>query len=461
MAGIALVVWGSILTCFAWRYSALGDADREAATMLVVPPYPENPPRNMTEAWDMILTDPDGEPMQGLTASLVRWARAHRLLPEAYLYGIAYQSRNAQSGIRMYLLGRIHDTGRVVYFPIAFAIKTPLATLLLAGMGIAAVVMRRASFRRNAVQMIGLIGFTVTYVIFSLFFDLNLGHRHLLPIYPLLFVLAGAAAEWRRSRAGRCVIGASLAWLIVATLWIHPHFLAYFNELIGGPRRGHLYLADSNIDWGQDLKRLARYARSHPGETIKLSYFGSGDPLKYGFECEELLSFIQFGGKPVRFTAGTYVISVNQMLALNYWQVSDEVWVRPDKMEAYRRALATLARPLAERATEEERRAREALEWMTGQDQQALLLNRLRRRKPDERIGYSLHVHRLSQEEVDALLGLNPEPRADRQGGPEGLHGSAKRASVTKPSSESDLRNSTRSCFSVAVIAKPRSRGLL
>jgi hypothetical protein len=217
-------------------------------------------------------------------------------------------------------------------------------------------------------------------------------------------VLAGAAAVWWRSWVGRCLIGSSLGWLIVATLWIHPHFLAYFNELIGGPRRGHLYLADSNIDWGQDMKRLARYARSHPGEAFKLSYFGSGNPLKYGFDCEELISFIQFGGKPVQFTAGTYVISVNQMLALNYWQVADEVWRNPSKLEGHRRALTTLARPLAEHASEEERREREALAWMTWHDQQALLLNRLRRREPDDRIGYSLHVHRLSQEEVDELL---------------------------------------------------------
>ncbi len=313
--------------------------------------------------------------------------------------------------MRMYLLGEIYDTGRMVYFPMAFAIKTPLPTMLLAAMGVAALLIGPVSRLRNPILMVGLVGFAVVYAIFSLSFPLNVGHRHLLPIYPLLFVLAGAAALWWRSRMGRCVIGLSLAWLIVATLWIHPHFLAYFNELIGGPRRGHLYLADSNIDWGQDIKRLGRYVRSHPEESIKLSYFGSGNPLKYGFDCEELLSYMQFGGKPVQFTAGTYVISVNQMLALSHWQVADEIWREPGKLKAYRRALTTLRQPLPDDASVEDRREREALAWMTWQDQQALLLNRLRRRAPDDQIGYSLHVHRLSQEEVDDILApeLTPE----------------------------------------------------
>ena len=60
--------------------------------------------------------------------------------------------------------------------------------------------------------------------------------------------------------------------------------------LVGGPARGHLYLAGSNVDWGQDMKRLALYAANHPDESIKLLYFGSGDPLSYGFACELLRS---------------------------------------------------------------------------------------------------------------------------------------------------------------------------
>jgi hypothetical protein len=75
---------------------------------------------------------------------------------------------------------------------------------------------------------------------------------------------------------------ALLCWYGVSTLRVHPHYLAYFNELTGGPARGHHYLVDSNLDWGQDLKGLARWVAEHRVPRIRLSYFGTADPDYYG-----------------------------------------------------------------------------------------------------------------------------------------------------------------------------------
>ncbi len=120
---------------------------------------------------------------------------------------------------------------------------------------------------------------------------LQIGHRHLLPIYPFLFLAAGEALSalrgWRAPR-GASVAAALLLWYAGGTLAQHPHHLAYFNELAGGPGNGWRRLVDSNLDWGQDLKRLAAWLRENPAPGLKLSYFGSADPAYYGIESEAL-----------------------------------------------------------------------------------------------------------------------------------------------------------------------------
>ncbi len=194
----------------------------------------------------------------------------------------------------------------------------------------------------------------------------------------------------------------SLVWLLGANLWIHPHYLSYFNELIGGPANGHLYLADSNIDWGQDLKRLAAYARRHPEEKIKLAYFGSADPTRYGFACQALPSFLSWG-RPAELEAGTYVVSVTQRLGV-YYPLAREAWWKSGLEEDYLRCRQVLSRPLPGNATPQLREQYEATARYYEQLRRGRLLNRLLHRPPDERIGYSLFVYRLTQAEVDAML---------------------------------------------------------
>jgi hypothetical protein len=134
---------------------------------------------------------------------------------------------------------------------------------------------------------------------FTLYFALaltrtiNIGHRHLLPVYPFLFVAAGyaAAALWDRTTrrgAARAVLAFLLGWYAVGTLRVHPHYLAYFNELVGGPANGYKYLVDSNLDWGQDLVSLRAYMERNAVPRLKLLYFGTADPGYYGVACDRL-----------------------------------------------------------------------------------------------------------------------------------------------------------------------------
>ncbi|MCK4342915.1 MAG: hypothetical protein KAY37_14470, partial [Phycisphaerae bacterium] len=348
--------------------------------------------------WQIAMHNHDGTPRRGLMPTFLRFSVVHGLLPEAYLLGLARTSHFTGQR-RAYLMGEYSDTGWRSYFPLAFAVKTPLPIQLLLLAGVAALVLRRARIH-DVVLLAGLLGFGLIYGAFMIKSSVNIGHRHLLPLYPLIFVLASASAVWLTTRLGRWLAGGALLWLLIANLWVHPHYLAYYNELIGGPSRGYHYLVDSSTDWGQDLLRLAEYAERHPGESIKLAYFGSAVPTRY-LACTSLASYFDFGPR-AELNAGTYVVSVTQLTGVYDLEIRDTFWT--PRYRAGYAALGELAsRPPAEGEPPEvrERRAEAAREFEELRHKR--LLNRLRRREPDDRIGYSLLVYRLSDADVERL----------------------------------------------------------
>jgi hypothetical protein len=133
---------------------------------------------------------------------------------------------------------------------------------------------------------------------------LNLGYRHLLPTLPFLFAFTGVqvgdldSKPAKATRLGEApqstwvkstfaVISVLSIWLILGNLYIYPHYLSSFNELVG-PSRGYQVLVDSNIDWGQDLKRLQKWMLDEQVTRIKLAWFGSADPSYYRISYDPL-----------------------------------------------------------------------------------------------------------------------------------------------------------------------------
>jgi hypothetical protein len=350
--------------------------------------------------WDRATLNEDGTPRAGLTANLLRTARQYHLLPEAYVLGIA-QTLTTTSQRRAYLMGAYSGTGWLWYFPTTFAIKTPLATLGLLAAAIVAVVRGRVRPAQTVLSA-GLIAFAAVYSIYVVHSHLNIGQRHLLPLYPLVYVFAGAAAAWLSRLVGRVLVGAAVAWLLAANVWIYPHYLAYFNEFIGGPSRGHLYLADSNLDWGQDLLRLGAYARQFPSEPVKLAYFGSAVPTYY-VPCTALPSHLRFGPR-AELTAGLYAISATQLVGVYDPQVRDDFWASTQVQQGYAQLYQALSRPPGDTAAAD---LRQQYARMAGQFQELAprrLMNRLRHRAPDARLGYSLFVWHLTDDAVQALI---------------------------------------------------------
>jgi hypothetical protein len=390
---LSATTWACIWTCYGWRASIFpADAGADQSN--------DSTASLLGQHWRRIVYQPDGTGRPGLLPAFLRLAAEHHLLPDAYLFGLAWASE-ATSGRNAYFCGQTGLGGWGWYFPLAFLIKTPIATMCLILAGIVALLLHRVRAGTDPGLLTGLCVFAAVYAAYAVSSRFNIGHRHLLPIYPPLFVLAGASACWLSTRIGRLLIALAVAWLAATNLRTFPHYLSYFNELVGGPARGHLYLADSNIDWGQDLLRLTRFAQRHPDQTIKLSYFGSAPPQAYGFQGLLLPSSIDTGSPEHLDGGGTYVISVTNLLGVYDEFAQDSFWDQPRTRESYRYLWELFSRKGESSVTgatgpADLRRHYLRLRW-------GRFLYNLRRRPPDERIGWSLFVWRLTPQDVERL----------------------------------------------------------
>ena len=232
-------------------------------------------------------------------------------------------------GHAAFLMGENSSQGWWYYFPVAFGLKTPLPTLLLLMISLVANLRsptcgersRTISNLQSTIRRWGpLILFPLLYGASSLFSNLNIGYRHLLPILPFLFIFTSRLTS-HASRFTHHVLRFTfyvlLLWLALGTARVSPHYLAYFNELAGGPDGGYRYLADSNTDWGQAYKDLARFQQEHEIEMVRLSAFIFYDPAIYGVEYEPLTPMR--GDTPAVFPSrfnpppGDYVISATTL----------------------------------------------------------------------------------------------------------------------------------------------------
>jgi hypothetical protein len=205
-----------------------------------------------------------------------------RLFPEAWIYGQLYVFKYLQ---RMaFLLGQVSTDGFWSYFPVVFAVKTPLPTLILLFVGVWMLVRGRIDRKHGFFLLVP----AIAYFSFAVWSRMNIGVRHILPIYPFLFVvIGGAAAElWRSGsrlkRGGLIFLAVWSLWSCIAT---YPHYLAFFNELVGGPKNGYKVLLDSNLDWGQELKGLKRWMDANGVKKILFLYFGGVEPEYYGIDA--------------------------------------------------------------------------------------------------------------------------------------------------------------------------------
>lgn len=193
--------------------------------------------------------------------------------------GLAQMLLHNRSGHASYIFGEHRMGGWWYYFPVAIAVKTTLVFIILCAVAVA--IFLRSSERAKSFRQLAPALSALAIVAVCLPVDINIGIRHVLPIYPLLAVTAGAgtAVLWSRGKRLRLVLIALLVLELSASLLAHPDYLPYFNP-IAGPEP-HRILLDSNLDWGQDLLRLSKRSRELQIEAMRLSYFGTADLSKH------------------------------------------------------------------------------------------------------------------------------------------------------------------------------------
>lgn len=267
-----------------------------------------------------------------------------------YLAGIEQIASLSGGGRPAALFGQFSTQGWWYYFPVAFIVKTPVAVSLL--ILFATVVLLADHTSRP--KSIFLLNPAVLFFLLSMSSALNIGYRHLLPILPLLYVLASGVGKYLELveepkrltiQVSRILVWGSILSLFLIALLIHPHYLSYFNLLVGGPAKGHNVLVDSNIDWGQDLIRLKEWMDANNHQSVKLSWFGTADPNYYGIEYEPLPGLTRHFDlwwdlpfDPQNPEPGIYAISVSNLWELPLEEKKAFPWFRarePDAVIGY------------------------------------------------------------------------------------------------------------------------------
>ncbi|WP_428938008.1 phospholipid carrier-dependent glycosyltransferase [Fontivita pretiosa] len=320
----AIATYVMIWACYGFRFSPTANPDVLLNTPRLVQRAKLNTIIARTRGSVPVTSEMvQAEPEPTMVRAIV-WAESKRLLPQAWLHGFLYTY--ATTKIRSsYLLGQTRIVGFWYYFPCAMLFKTPTASLLAIPTVITAVLLSSATRRRKAMDnpaaaqapprdpddarfrfgsadwwsptCLGLPA--AVYAASAMSSNLNLGLRHILPVYPFIFVglavgMAGVLRQWRRT--GWTLMGLIVFGLAIESLASYPNFIPFFNAPSGGMRNGIRLLGDSNLDWGQDLPLLGRWQAEHRDRPLYLAYFGTADPRAYGVTAYHLP--MEAGGWP-------------------------------------------------------------------------------------------------------------------------------------------------------------------
>lgn len=324
----------------------------------------------------------------GAMAPVLTFLSDHQLLPYGWTYGLTNVLSGAASR-PAFLAGQYSSHGWREFFPVLVLTKTPLphlfALVAAGGVGLWRWNRLASAARRDRVSFWAPLAIPAAVVFgTAVFSHLNIGHRHILAVYPALFVAIGALATG--GRLWRIVAAMLLVAQAVESARIRPHYLAYFNQVIGGPAQGYRLAVDSSLDWGQALPALRAWLaiNRRPGESAYLSYFGNAWPPHYGVRPTWFLPAVNIARPaqgPYEYTPGLYCISASSLAGINSayngpWRPQWDALLHDPETEPARREVLRFTR----------------------------LRRYLQSRKPDAQAGYAILIYRLDTHEIDEAL---------------------------------------------------------
>jgi len=199
------------------------------------------------------------------------------LIPDYFFKGLVQVGVHAAGGHSSYLLGQTSGTGWWYYFPVTILFKTPIPIFIFL---VLSIVYFKKVKNKDIFDEYLLIIPPIIFLAFAMYSKADLGIRHILPIFPFIFVFISKTInlidfkKWRVATIGFIIL---LIWYFVSTLTSFPNSIAYFNEFAGGPNGGYKILTDSNLDWGQDVFRIKSYIKENNLENIYLVYNWNGN----------------------------------------------------------------------------------------------------------------------------------------------------------------------------------------
>ncbi|MGA3095251.1 MAG: phospholipid carrier-dependent glycosyltransferase [Bryobacteraceae bacterium] len=323
------------------KFSALAFFPAAAAAALVWLLLRERP--GLAWLWGAVRARLGTLCLAALVACVVVWAGYRFSFGRPDFGGIALPAPEFFNGIRQlmkhnseghmsYLLGQFSLTGFWYYYPVVLAVKTPLGFLVLLGAGVAL-----ACRKRDDTQGVWLpLAFAIGILLAAAFSRINIGVRHILPVY-MAFSLAAAAAAVRLLREAparkwvRYGLLAAAFWFAASSIVSHPDYLAYTNLLAGSePEK---VLADSDLDWGQDAKRLAVRLRELGAARVAFAPFAVADFVKeHGFPPA-------FDLNPYRPSPGWNAVSISAWKVARFGLFSEhpEAIFWPDRVKPVER----------------------------------------------------------------------------------------------------------------------------
>jgi hypothetical protein len=236
------------------------------------------------QAFDIPKTLHDNGESERLFGHAILVGTRFHLLPESYVAGLRYVVQN--SARPSYIFGKRYDTGVWFYFPVTILVKTPLTILVLFLVALATPHL----WLKHRREMLTAIVPIAVFLLAAMTSEINLGVRHILPIYPFFIVLAAAATAHYaiRSRVAAILCTTLVVFQMVSYARSFPNEIAYANEAWGGPKNLYRLLGDSNVDWGQALYQVKDYVAAHNISDCWIAWFGARKPLAEGLPCRLL-----------------------------------------------------------------------------------------------------------------------------------------------------------------------------
>lgn len=416
----AFAGWGALWAHYGFRYAASPEPSNPALTPSAPVGHDRVPPS---------------------CGRLLTWSEEIELLPEGFTKGIRNLLGNDDE-LGSFMRGEWKMGGRLAFFPYTIWVKTQpsLFALLLAGAGVWAWArwqrMRDLKHDADGEMMLKGASFyelvphgtlVACYLGIAIFEDLNIGHRHVLPIYPSLYVLTGALAlAWPKRKWLVLGLASSMVtWRAVDAASVRPHYLAYFGPQAGGAAHGYQHLVDSSLDWGMNLPGLRHWLDEHDPERrvpLFLAYFGTDSPSYHGIRATRLPGF--FDRRPISFyrlRPGYYAISAT--LLQSVYSAAAGPWT-PAYENAYQEARAVVQ--LYEHAIGDRTKMAKLIAKLGEADlvaaidaHDALRFGRLcawlrYQGEPPSHVGHAIFIWRLTESDLNAAINGPPAELTDQ-----------------------------------------------